>query len=116
MDGPISLQLPPNPTFLQVFAVTGEEFPADKLEQCSAMLRDIGPECDKRAQEHQATCDEERKLVQTRALVATVREGLQAQLRKLWLPSWDEFWITSLPVTPWHFQNACGPWSTRSVL
>lgn len=90
MEGPLSLALPPNATLLDVFAVNGQDFGQEKLEEYTALARDVGPEREKCMSTEREASENLTSLSRTTGeLSAAIATAVQ-DLRTEQASAWDE--------------------------
>jgi hypothetical protein len=90
MAGPLCLRLPANASLIDVFALTGEGFEPDKMDQYMSMARENGTARENRAREVERALIAERLLTQTKASLHGILSRFEQQLNTLLIPSWDE--------------------------
>lgn len=90
MEGPLSLALPPNATLLDVFAVNGQDFGADKLEEYTALARDVGPEREKCMSTEREASENVATLSKTTGELAAAIATAAQELRTEQASAWDE--------------------------
>jgi hypothetical protein len=90
MDGPLAIKLPPNATPLDYFLETGDGLDVAHLPTYTEMALAVGPKREERIQAEASAFEDERLLSQTRGTITALLEGLNLQLGKLWISSWDE--------------------------
>jgi len=90
MDGPLTMKLPPNPTPLDLL-MTGAESPDPALlPEYMTMAKEAGLCRQTRLQDEDVAFEDERRLTVTRGELGGLAASLQEQLRKQWIPAWDE--------------------------
>src|ERR1035437_2884803 len=90
MDGPLTMKLPPNPSPLDLLMQGAETPDPALLPEYMVMAKEAGLQREKRIHDEEAAFADERRLTGTRGNVGALFASLQEQLRKRWLPSWDE--------------------------
>jgi hypothetical protein len=84
------MKLPPNPTPLDLLMAGAEVPDLAVLPEYIAMAKEAGLRREKRIHDQEAAFADERRLTGTRGEVSALYAGLQEQLRKQWIPAWDE--------------------------
>jgi hypothetical protein len=90
MDGPLGLALPHDPTLLDVFAVTGQDFGQEKLEEYTALARDVNPERERCIRTEREANDNLATLTRTIGELTEAIATADSALRKEQASAWDE--------------------------
>src|SRR5258707_7560444 len=90
MDGPLSLTLPRDVSLLDVFAVTGQDFGPDKLEDYTALARDVGPEREACESAEQGAIENLTTLTRTAGELDGLRAQAAANAARMLISSADE--------------------------
>jgi hypothetical protein len=90
MNGPLSMILPPDANLLEVFAVTGQDFGKEKLEEYITLARDVGPEREKCLNTEREANDNLTTLTRTTGELTAAIGTASSELRKEQASAWDE--------------------------